>query len=112
MKTLKIITITFLLIFGLLAIWFNLPTKVLYHSEIKSGNEFVENILKYKDQTGHLPKENDWVTLEKLNPIKPYERFYPEYRTLDQDDFYLTFIRGFDPPYLQYDTKTKKWEMK
>ncbi len=83
MKAINIVSITFLLIFGLIVIWFNMPTKVLYHSEIKSGNEFVLNILKYKDQTGHLPMENDWVTLEKLNPIKPYENFYPEYRILD-----------------------------
>ena len=112
MKALKIVTIGFLLIFILIAIWFNLPINVLYHSEIRAGNEFVVNVLKFKSQTGHLPKENDWVILEKLNPKKPYESFYPEYRILDQDNFSLTFIEGFDPPYLQYDTKGKKWEKK
>lgn len=112
MKAVKTISFIFISLAVLLFVWFNLPTSILYYSEIKSGNEFIENIIKYKRQTGQLPKENDWETLAKLNPIKPYENFYPEYRITDQDNFYLTFIDGFDPPYLQYNTKTRKWMKK
>jgi len=112
MKIVKTVSIISISLVGLIFVWFNLTTSILYHSEIKSGNQFIKNILKYKKQTGHLPKEDDWETLAKLNPIKPYENFYPEYRITDQDNFYLTFIEGFDPPYLQYDTETKKWEKK
>ncbi|MDP4208270.1 MAG: hypothetical protein Q8928_05595 [Bacteroidota bacterium] len=112
MKILKIIGILILTVIGLLIVWVNLPTSILYYSEIKYGNEFVENIYNYKKQHGQFPKDNSWDTLKILNPLKPYETFYPEYHIIDKDNFSLTYIEGFDPPYLQYDTKSKKWEKK
>lgn len=112
MKSGKAIPIVFIVLTGLLVLWFNLPIQIQYYSEIKSGDQFVKNIIKYKEQTGQLPKENDWEILAKLNPIKPFENFYPEYRIVDENNFHLTFVEGFDPPYLQYDTRTKIWEKK
>ena len=109
-KRIKIGLVVIVSIIGLFIVWLNLPMGILYHSEIKFGNEFSTNIIEYKKEHGQLPSENDLENLSSLNPIKPYENFYPEYKIIDKDNFCLTYIEGFDPPYLQYSTNTKKWE--
>ena len=112
MKFIRIIFITLIAFVSLFIILFNLPINIIYHSEINSGSQFAKNILNFKSANGKLPKNNDWAILEKLNPLKPYEVFYPEYLKIDSDNFQLTYTEGFDGPYLTYDTKTKKWEKK
>ena len=112
MRFIKISGIIIVSLFGLVILWFNLATSILYYSEIKQGNGFIENIRKYQKRNGKLQDENQWDTLAILNPIKPYENFYPEYRKINANNFYITYIEGFDSPYLQYDTMSKKWEMK
>jgi DNA-dependent RNA polymerase auxiliary subunit epsilon len=112
MKIIKIIVAFSVVVFGLLIVWFLLPTSIKYHEEISSGNKFIDNIKQYQTKNGKLPNEDDWTTLSTLNPLKPYETFYPEYRKLNDNNFELTYIEGFDGPYLQYDTKTNKWEKK
>lgn len=93
-------------------IWFKLPFTIKYHSEIKYGNKFVENVVNYKRSRDSLPMENDWNKLEELNPIKPYESWWPTYHKIDDSTFTLTFMDSFDGPYLTYDSRTKNWQMK
>lgn len=112
MKIIKYLVFITLTIIVLLFIWFNLPNSIIYYSEIKAGNQFAENLKNYKFKYGKLPENNNWDTLIKLNPLKPYETFYPEYRKIDENNFELVYVEGFDPPYLKYDTKEKKWEKK
>ena len=112
MKVIKYLFLTLLTIIGLLIIWFHLPDSLMYRSEIKAGNQFIENIKNYKKMYGQLPDNNQWDTLSKLNPLNPYETFYPEYRKIDGNNFELIYVEGFDPPYMRYDTKDKKWDKK
>lgn len=112
MRLINVVLVSILVIIGLIIVWILLPTTLKYHKEITLGNKFIDNIKKYHERNGRLPDENQWDSLAKLNPLKPYETFYPEYRRLDSNNFELTYIEGFDPPYLQYDTKTNKWVKK
>ena len=51
-------------------------------------------------------------TLKNLNTVKEYNEAYPAYQKISEDEFTLTFIQGFDGPYMTYYSKTKIWEMK
>jgi hypothetical protein len=110
MKYLKNTSLAFILVLVISLIWIYLPIQLLYRSEIIAGNKFAENLKNYQQKHGKLPAENDWETLAKLNPIKPYKAHYPHLQILDKPHFELIFVRGFDPPYLRYSTKTQKWE--
>lgn len=105
----KILSFISLMIGMFLVVWFNLPIEIRYYNKIRLGNQFVENIQQYHTHYGKLPDEDDWNTLPKLNPFHPYEAFYPEYRKIDEQHFTLTFVEGFDPPYVRFTTKTGKW---
>ena len=111
MKKLKIIGVFFVILI-ILVIWIKLPTNLKYYNEIELGNNFAENIETYKQQNRQLPEEMDWNTLEGLNKSEAYETWWPTYQKIDDKQFTLTFIEGFDRPYLTYDSRTKKWEKK
>lgn len=92
-----------------------MPVSIIYYKEIEMGNKFAENIKNYKQQFGKFPKEDDWQTLSKLNSWRPngeYQEWYPEFKVVDSVNFSLTYIEGFDPPYLSFDTKSNTWEMR
>jgi hypothetical protein len=36
----------------------------------------------------------------------------PEYQKINEKDFKLIFVKGFDGPYLTYNSKTKDWTIK
>ena len=99
----------------LLVGWTNLPISITHHNEIKMGEVYAKNIIEYKRVNGKLPKYDDWDALERLNPVKQDPDFVgikPEYKKIDSANFSLTYVVGFDPPYLTYDTRSQKWEMK
>ncbi len=107
---LKIIFTELLTVIILVYIYINLPAPWVYYQEIKLGNEFAANIVKYKSTYHHLPDEEDWTTLQKLNPADNYKAWWPEYKKAGDTYFTLTFVEGFDPPYLTYDSRTKTWK--
>jgi hypothetical protein len=112
MRFLKIISIFFFTIFILLVVWIKLPNSLKYYNAIELGNKFAKNIETYNKQNKQLPEEMDWETLKRLNKSEVYETWWPTYQKSDEQNFTLTFIEGFDGPYLTYDSKTKKWEKK
>jgi hypothetical protein len=116
MKVVKTIGIGISLLILLLLVWFNLPFQLKYYEEIKAGNEFVKNIREYQVAYKMLPTEGDWNTLSKLNPLTKntgytMDNFNPDYRIIGFDQFKLTFLEGFDGPYLTYDSNTDRWKM-
>lgn len=108
----KLAIIIIVSLVGLIIMWFNLPINIRYANKIYCGNKFVENIRLYEKANKRLPNKDEWEVLEKLNPLKPYKTFYPDYLKIDDTNFVLTYLEGFDSPYLTYDSITKKWEMK
>ena len=94
----------------MIIVWLNLSIKYKYRSEIKRANVYIENLKNYQKKNGVMPNENDWKTLDILNPIKPFNESKPQYDKVGKKDFILTFVQGFDPPYLFYDSRTNIWK--
>ncbi|MCU0446602.1 MAG: hypothetical protein MUE85_16975 [Microscillaceae bacterium] len=105
--------LTFLcVIIGIGLVWYNLPLEIKYRTKIQAANRFAQNLQNYRQKYGKFPAENDWHTLARLNPLTPYQAHVPEFKIIDNQHFELTFVQGFDPPYLRYSTRTQKWEIK
>ncbi|UOK41627.1 MULTISPECIES: hypothetical protein [Flavobacterium] len=110
----KLLKITFLsILFAILsvAVWIILPISIKYYSEISFGNRLIENLQKYKVSNFKLPNNQDWETLDKLDFEKTELTTNPEYKKIGENDFKLIFIKGFDGPYLTYNSVTKDWKV-
>lgn len=102
--------IVVLLGFGILVLH-NLPLEIIYRTEIKRGNELIENIENHKSETGEIPKSTDWETLHSIGFSKDeMETAYPEIRHINESTFELIYTIGFDPPYLMWNSKERIWK--
>ena len=108
-KLLKITLLSLFFAILLFATWINLPISIRNYSEISFGNKLVENIRKYKISNSKLPNNEDWETLDKLDFEKTELATNPEYQKVSENGFKLIFIKGFDDPYLTYNSETKDW---
>jgi hypothetical protein len=111
-KFLKIALLSFLFVFLSILVWNNLPLSIRNYSETNFGNRLVENIQKYKISNSKLPNNGDWKTLENLDFEMTELATNPEYQKINEKDFKLIFVKGFDGPYLTYNSKTKDWTIK
>lgn len=106
-KTLIIsISVIALLILSITIYW-NLPIEITRKSDIKSGNQIIENIENYRKNSYKLPEVNDWQTLEKLglqkdNPEKPV------YNKDETGNYELVYDDGLGGPYLLWNSTEKK----
>jgi len=91
-------------------IWIKLPFTINRHSDIKLGNKIIDQIEFYRETNG-LPESNDWETLKKFGFIDHLDFFEPEYQKLNDNDYQLIFVEGFDGPYLMWTSKDKKWKI-
>lgn len=111
-KTIFVVLLILLLIpFVLFLSYKLLPNSIQYHSEIKYGNQYVERLLQYKQTHGNFPESTDYEILLELNPEPSKELFYPQYHKIDEQNFSLTYIIGFDGPYFTYNTLDKEWKL-
>ncbi len=93
--------------------YFILLPKISKSSKIKRGDELVLKILEYKDKVGKLPKSNDWKTLHSIGfSLQELDKANLQYCKKDESRFVLIFVKGFDSPYLTWDSSDKKWEMR
>lgn len=95
-----------------LFIWTHLPFEIHRSSDIKKGNIIIDNLVHYRSNQGYLPETGDWKTLEQLGFSMNDVGTQPDYKKLSDTSYQLTFIKGFDGPYLTYVTTSKKWDMK
>lgn len=116
MKLIKIVfsALAILIVVTLLIrlIIISLPLDVRYKSEIDIGKKYSENIEFYQRKYKKLPESNDYDVLFILNPDEIKESFYPHYTKEDENYYSLTFVMGFDGPYLSFYSKTKEWKLK
>jgi hypothetical protein len=105
---LGILTI-FILIVGGYFIWWNLPLSINRSSDIKLGEQIIENIESYQKQNG-LPDNNDWEKLRKFGFKDKINFLQPEYRKLNENEFELVYVEGFDGPYLMWTSTERKWK--
>ena len=103
-----IITVVGVLILSYFIYW-KLPISITHHSDIKFGNSLIENITAYKDSTGHLPKNSEWHTLKKLGFKVKEVGTIPDYTSNSNGNYEITFIEGFDGPYLSWNSIDKSW---
>lgn len=103
------ILIFFLLIVGSNLVWWNLPLSINRSSDIKLGEQIIENIQSYQKQNV-LPENNDWETLRKFGFRDKIDFLQPEYRKLNENEFELVYVEGFDGPYLMWTSTERKWK--
>lgn len=109
-KTILGILIFFVLIIMGFFIWCNLPLSINRRSDIKLGDQIIENIERYQNQYG-LPENTDWKTLRKLGFRDKIDFLQPAYRKLNENEFGLIYLESFDGPYLMWTSKERKWKM-
>ncbi|MCS3532746.1 hypothetical protein [Chryseobacterium sp. JUb7] len=107
-KTLIIIGSILLLIIISFTIYWNLPIDVTRKSDIEFGNKIIQNIETYQKNKGRLPQNDDWKTLEKLGFKMEDLGVSPVYTT-DDKSYELTYVDGFDGPYLIWNSQERKW---
>lgn len=99
----------FVLTIGAYFIWLSLPLTINRSSDINLGEQLIKNIESYQKQNG-LPDNNDWETLRKFGFRDKIDFLQPEYRKLDDSNFELIFIEGFDGPYLMWTSTERIWK--
>jgi hypothetical protein len=97
-----------LLIIICITIYWNLPIDITRHSDIKYGNSLIQNIETYHRLHKKLPKNDDYKTLEKLGFKMEQLGIKPDYTTDSTGSYELTYLEGFDGPYLIWNSNEKK----
>jgi|SRR5690554_938060 len=108
-KRILIIIPIFLVLVGL--IYFNLPFELTRKSDINFGDELAGKIEQFKKENNGLPKTDDWKTLEEIGFKIEMLGTDPSYQKINENEFELIFLEGFDGPYLMYNSKSKNWTM-
>jgi len=108
-KTIKIIGLLFGLTVILYVTWLNLPVTINRYSDIKYADKIIDQIEEYKKSKG-LPESDDWETLKKFGFKDHVDFLVPEYQKINNDNYELRFIEGFDGPYLLWNSKDRKWK--
>lgn len=108
-KSLIIMVSTLFLIIISFIIYWNLPIEITRKSDIEFGNKIIKNIYEYQNFHGKLPKNDDWKTLKKLGLKIEDSIFYLDYTTNNKGSFELTYLEGFEGPYLLWSSKERKW---
>ena len=109
MKKSIIISVSIILILILISVvFYHLPFQKKYRSEIKFGNQLIEKIENFREQNDSIPQTTDYVVLRSFG-FELNESFLPQYQKINTTDYILIYCWGFDPPWLYYYSKTKKW---
>lgn len=106
----KGIGVLILLVIILYVICLNLPISISCYSDIKLGNKIIGQIDEYKIANG-LPESGDWETLKKFSFEDNSASLVPDYQKLDNETYELAFLKGFDGPYLLWNSKDREWKM-
>jgi hypothetical protein len=111
MKRIALVILTlFILVVGGYFIWWNLPLSINRSSDIKLGEQIIQNIDSYQKRNG-LPGNNDWETLRKFGFREKINSLQPEYRKLNETEFELVYVEGFDGPYLMWNSAERNWKI-
>jgi DNA-dependent RNA polymerase auxiliary subunit epsilon len=108
-KKILVVIPILVIVFGL--IYFNLPFEISRKSEIDFGNKLVDRIEKYQQENGHLPAPNDLKTLEKLGFKIEMLGTNPTYERINENEYELIYLEGFDGPYLLYNSEQNDWSI-
>lgn len=96
---------------AVILIWDYLPIEIRNHSEVNFGHQLVDKIEKYKSVNSSLPSNGEWKTLEKLDFEMTELGTNPEYKKINDSSYKLIFVKGFDGPYLTYNSLLGTWSV-
>ena len=85
------------------------PNLHYFYYVLHSETVCVEQFENYQKQKG-LPENNDWETLRKFGFRDKFDYLQPEYRKLNEENFELIYVEGFDGPYLMWTSTERKWK--
>lgn len=91
-------------------VYWNLPFEITHQSDIKLGNKLIEKIDSYKIRNNKLPDNYDMKTLEQLGFKIEMLGTNPSYASNQNGEYEIVFLKGFDGPYLMWNSKDKKWK--
>jgi hypothetical protein len=109
--TKKILIILPIVLIGLGLIYFNLPIEIIRKSEIENGNKLIEKIELFQKEKGQLPEPDDWTTLANLGFKIEMLGTDPTYQKINENEYELIYLEGFDGPYLLYNSKLGDWKV-
>jgi|GEM_PF-2019732 len=109
-QTLYFLAIIILVLIGFF-IYRNLPLEITRKADIAFGNTLIKNIEKYKLDYNKLPVENDWETLKKLGFQINEVGTKPNYAIDSKGNYEIAFLKGFNAPYLIWNSIDKKWKI-
>lgn len=110
-KTLKYLLLTAFFMTAIILICNYLPLEIRNYSKVNFGNQIVNKIEKYKLANSTLPNNGEWKTLERLNFEMTELGTNPEYKKINENNYKLIFVKGFDGPYLTYNSMSKSWSI-
>lgn len=103
-----LISLVALLMISVTVYW-NLPIEITRKSDIEKGNKIIQNIKGYEKKFDRLPENSDYKALENLGLHHEDSRVYLDYKTDNKGNFELTYLDGFDGPYLLWNSQEGKW---
>lgn len=86
-----------------------LPLEVTRKAEIDFGNELVDRIEQFRQRHNSLPETGDWKLLRALGFRMTDLGTDPSYDRISDNQYELIYLRGFDGPYLLYNSATRQW---
>jgi len=92
-----------------ITVYWNLPIEITRKADIEAGNTIIKKIENYKKNNGRLPDNNDYKVLKNLGLKQEDSQVYLDYTTDNKGNFELTYLEGFDGPYLLWNSKERKW---
>jgi hypothetical protein len=91
--------------------WWLLPLSVTHYAEVSHGNILRQRLDSYFNQNHTLPEDDAWQQLKQIGfTSQELENAYPEYHKIDDDAYELLFVKGFDGPYLTWNSWERRWK--
>nr|WP_321485566.1 hypothetical protein [uncultured Draconibacterium sp.] len=109
-KTLLKILVVILLIPILWVGYNKLPIEITRHSDIRLGNELVSKIRNFQSMHDRLPEPDSSQVLLDLGFKRGFLDVEPAYQKINDSEFEIIYLEGFDGPYLLYNSKIDKWK--
>lgn len=79
-----------------------------YFQDQWHGERVVEAVEAYRVEHGALPDVEDQEVMLGLG-FELTEGWYPDFQVLEGGEYRLVFLKGFDGPYLIYDSRKRVW---
>lgn len=100
-----------LLFVVVILIYRNLPIEITRKQDIALGDNLIKNIEKYRLDYNRLPAKDDWKTLKQLGFHTQELGTKPNYTIDSKGNYEITFLEGFDGPYLTWNSIDEKWKI-